>query len=194
MFSVYCICVLSNTIQVCYFGLIFKCSPVQEVIITFALFVFKWRNFCPTCKCFLAQGNLLNGVLILLMCLCEFIIIIIFYLWLFFAFIIYISSLFQLVRSKASSQGKHLQTHSSTVVLSLQVQSLQCRVFNKSGQPAKFASYFMSTLHLLFFGNYPSPKSQNLMLSLFCSNTLQVLLRNAVNALLKAQSSKFSTP
>ena len=104
------------------------------------------------------------------------------------------SSLFQLVRSKASSQGKHLQTHSSTVVLSLQVQSLQCRVFNKSGQPAKFASYFMSTLHLLFFGNYPSPKSQNLMLSLFCSNTLQVLLRNAVNALLKAQSSKFSTP
>ena len=110
------------------------------------------------------------------------------------AFIIYISSLFQLVRSKASSQGKHLQTHSSTVVLSLQVQSLQCRVFNKSGQPAKFASYFMSTLHLLFFGNYPSPKSQNLMLSLFCSNTLQVLLRNAVNALLKAQISKFFHP
>ena len=59
------------------------------------------------------------------------------------------------MRSKASSQGKHLQTHSSTVVLSLQVQSLQCRVFNKSGQPAKSASYFMSTLHLLFFGNYP---------------------------------------
>ena len=29
--------------------------------------------------------------------------------------------LFQLVRSKASTQGKHLQTHSSTVVLSLQV-------------------------------------------------------------------------
>ena len=27
----------------------------------------------------------------------------------------------QLVRSKASTQGKHLQTHSSTVVLSLQV-------------------------------------------------------------------------
>ena len=98
------------------------------------------------------------------------------------------------MRSKASSQGKHLQTHSSTVVLSLQVQSLQCRVFNKSGQPAKFASYFMSTLHLLFFGNYPSPKSQNLMLSLFCSNTLQVLLRNAVNALLKAQISKFFHP
>ena len=61
------------------------------------------------------------------------------------------------MRSKASSQGKHLQTHSSTVVLSLQVQSLQCRVFNKSWQPAKFASYFMSTLHLLFFGNYPPP-------------------------------------
>ena len=115
-----------------------------------------------------------------------------------FAFIIYISSLFQLVRSKASSQGKHLQTHSSTVVLSLQVQSLQWRVFNKSGQPAKFASYFMSTLHLLFFGNYPPPpppqKSQNLMLSLFCSNTLQVLLCNAVNALLKAQISKFFHP
>ena len=98
------------------------------------------------------------------------------------------------MRSKASSQGKHLQTHSSTVVLSLQVQSLQCGVFNKSRQPAKFASYFMSTLHLLFFGNYPSPKSQNLMLSLFCSNTLQVLLRNAVNALLKAQISKFFHP
>ena len=145
-------------------------------------------------KCFLAQGNLLNGILILLMCLCKFIIIIIFYLLLFFAFIIYISSLFQLVRSKASSQGKHLQTHSSTVVLSLQVQSLQCRVFNKSGQPAKFASYFMSTLHLLFFGNYPSPKSQNLILSLFYSNTLRVLLRNAVNALLEAQISKFFHP
>ena len=97
------------------------------------------------------------------------------------------------MRSKASSQGKHLQTHSSTVVLSLQVQSLQCRVFNKSRQPAKFASYFMSTLHLLFFGNY-SPKNQNLMLSLFCSNTLQVLLRNAVNALLKSQISKFFHP
>ena len=98
------------------------------------------------------------------------------------------------MRSKASSQGKHLQTHSSTVVLSLQVQSLQCRVFNKRGQPAKFASYFMSTLHLLFCGNYP-PKSQNFkMLSLFCSNTLQVLLRNAVNALLKAQISKFFHP
>ena len=96
------------------------------------------------------------------------------------------------MRSKASSQGKHLQTHSSTVVLSLQVQSLQCRVFNKSGQLAKFASYFMSTLRLLFFGNYhPPPKSQNLMLSLFCSNILQDLLRNAVNALLKAQISKF---
>ena len=100
------------------------------------------------------------------------------------------------MRSKASSQGKHLQTHSSTVVLSLQVQSLQCRVFNRSGQPANSASYFMSTLHLLFFGNYPPPpsQSQNLMLSLFCSNTLQVLLCNAVNALLKAQISKFFHP
>ena len=97
------------------------------------------------------------------------------------------------MRSKASSQGKHLQTHSSTVVLSLQVQSLQCRVFNKSGQPAKFASYVMSTFRLLFFGNYP-PKSQNLMLSLFRSNTLQVLLRNAVNALLKVQISKIFHP
>ena len=67
-------------------------------------------------------------------------------------------------------------------------------VANKRGQPAKFASYFMSTLNLLFFGNYP-PKSQNFkMLSLFCSNTLQVLLRNAVNALLKAQISKFFHP
>ena len=64
------------------------------------------------------------------------------------------------MRSKASSQGKHLQTHSSTVVLSLQVQSLQCRVFNKSGQPAKFASYFMSTFRLLFFGNYPPQKPE----------------------------------
>ena len=32
------------------------------------------------------------------------------------------------------------------------------------------------------------------MLSLFCSNTLQVLLRNAVNALLNAQISKFFHP
>ena len=39
------------------------------------------------------------------------------------------------------------------------------------------------------------PKSQKFkMLSLFCSNTLQVLLRNAVNALLKAQISKFFHP
>ena len=189
MFSVYCICVLSNTIQVCYFGLIFKCSPVQEVIITFTLFVFKWTNFCTT-QVFSCTRQLVERYI-------NFVNV---FLWIYyyyyyyyyilfiiiFAFIIYISSLFQLVRSKASSQGKHLQTHSSTVVLSLQVQSLQCRVFNKRGQPAKFASYFMSTLHLLFFGNYP-PKSQNFkMLSLFCSNTLQVLLRNAVNALLKA--------
>ena len=40
----------------------------------------------------------------------------------------------------------------------------------------------------------PPPKSQNSMLSLFCSNTVQVLLRNAVNALLKAQISKFFHP
>ena len=129
------------------------------------------------------------------MCQCEFIKLLLLLLLLyfiynyFFAFIIYILSLFQLVRSKASSQGKHLQTHSSTVVLSLQVQSL-CSVFNKSRQPAKFAGYFMSILCLLFFGNYPR-KSQNLMLSVFCSNTLQVLLHNAVNALSEVQLSKF---
>ena len=45
------------------------------------------------------------------------------------------------------------------------------RVFNKSWQLAKFAGYFMWTCCLLFFGNYP-PKSQNLMISVFCSNTL----------------------
>ena len=37
------------------------------------------------------------------------------------------------------------------------------RVLNKSQQLAKFASYFMWTRRLLFFGNYP-PKSQNLMM------------------------------
>ena len=40
----------------------------------------------------------------------------------------------------------------------------------------------------------PPPQSQNLMLSLFCSNTLEGLLRNAVNTLLKAQISKFFLP
>ena len=45
------------------------------------------------------------------------------------------------------------------------------RALNKSQQLAKFASYFMWTRRLLFFGNYP-PKRQNLMMSVFCSNTL----------------------
>ena len=51
-----------------------------------------------------------------------------------------------------------------------------------SCQPSAYYSLEITT---------PPPKSQNLMLSLFCSNILQDLLRNAVNALLKAQISKF---
>ena len=57
------------------------------------------------------------------------------------------------------------------------------RVFNKSHWRAKFAGYFMLTYSLLFVGNYPSfnkvfmcsvteEKRQNLMMSVFCSNTL----------------------
>ena len=45
------------------------------------------------------------------------------------------------------------------------------RVFSKSRQLAKFAGYFTWTFRRLFFGNYP-PKNQNLMMSVFCSNTL----------------------
>ena len=44
------------------------------------------------------------------------------------------------------------------------------RVLNKSWRRAKFAGYFMWTHCQLFFGNYPQ-NSQNLMMSLFCSNT-----------------------
>ena len=47
----------------------------------------------------------------------------------------------------------------------------EARPLNGSLQPANFAGYFTWTHHLPFFGNYP-PKSQNLMMSWFCSNTL----------------------
>ena len=47
----------------------------------------------------------------------------------------------------------------------------EARVLNGSWQPANFAGYFTWTRHLLFFGNYPQ-KSQNLMMSVFCSNAL----------------------
>ena len=56
------------------------------------------------------------------------------------------------------------------------------RVFNKSQWPAKFAGYFTWTHCLLFLRNYPSfsrvlmrchlTKKQNLLMSVFCSNTL----------------------
>ena len=45
------------------------------------------------------------------------------------------------------------------------------RFLNQSQWPAKFTSYFMWTLCLLFFGKY-ALQSQNLMMSVFCSNTL----------------------
>ena len=47
----------------------------------------------------------------------------------------------------------------------------EARVLNGSLQPANFAGYFTWTRHVLFFGNYPQ-KSQNLMMSVFCSNAL----------------------
>ena len=47
---------------------------------------------------------------------------------------------------------------------------LVTRVLNKSPQLVKFTGYFTWTHHLLFCGNYP-PKSQNLMMSAFCSST-----------------------
>lgn len=50
------------------------------------------------------------------------------------------------------------------------------RVLNNSWWQAKFVGYFMWTRCQLFFGNYPQ-NSQNLMMSLFCSNTQIFALR-----------------
>ena len=48
---------------------------------------------------------------------------------------------------------------------------LVIRVLNKSWRLAKFTAYFTWTCCILFFGNYPF-KSQKLIMSVFCSNTL----------------------
>ena len=44
-------------------------------------------------------------------------------------------------------------------------------VLNKSRWSVKFIGYFKWTCYILFFGNYPL-KSRNLIMSVFCSNTL----------------------
>ena len=48
---------------------------------------------------------------------------------------------------------------------------LRSRVLNKSRQSAKFAGYFTWTGRLLFFRNFRQ-KSQNLVMSVLCSNSL----------------------